>query len=54
MASALKCDKCGKFYEQPMVNSNVRVIRYVHYFGDKQYDFCPKCQSELESWLGLR
>lgn len=51
MATALKCDRCGKLYERPECVPDIRIHKYVHYYGDQQYDLCPECQKKFEEFL---
>lgn len=48
---AMKCDRCGKFYEEHegmLVDTELNRI----YLRDrKTYDLCPECMKELENFL---
>ncbi len=47
MASARKCDICGKFYETPRCNDAIRIyIESNHYNGD-YVDLCDDCYKKL-------
>lgn len=54
MASASKCDRCGKYFDNSshgfnritLNNSNIIDNR-----KDKKLDLCPSCMDVLISWL---
>lgn len=52
--NALKCDRCGKFYEEFTCLSAYTVAKRSCY---EEYgfnlDLCPECTQELEKWLGV-
>lgn len=54
MASAYKCDKCGKLYEDSSIESMPRVEVRIVKSGPviKYLDFCPDCKRVLETWIG--
>lgn len=51
MASALKCDACGKLYDIPEHHPDIRVSKCMHPYGDTYYDLCPECQKKLEAFV---
>ena len=48
---AVKCDRCGKLYENPEYTQDITVSKYIHPYGNNQYDLCPECQKKLEEFL---
>ena len=48
--TALKCDRCGKVYEQGFV-PDITVHKYIHPYGEVTYDLCDDCMKKLENWL---
>lgn len=55
MARARKCDRCGKFYEEYLLNSNefykVCLIRTESYdYRNSAKDLCPECMKEFIEW----
>ena len=50
MAAAYKCDVCEKLFER-VGTPDIRVVEYVHGFGEFRKDLCNECQKELETWL---
>ena len=52
MASAKKCDRCGKFY---IVNTLPGIAKLVLYeyrtFQYNEVDLCPDCSQELKDWF---
>lgn len=62
MADAKKCDRCGKFYEEPKINTaigaypNGRPITSVDintYGLSRSIDICPECEKEFRIFMGL-
>jgi len=52
MARALKCDRCGNFYEATACNDRIGMfIDYGHQGGDRRVDLCDNCYSTLIKWL---
>lgn len=61
MAKALKCDRCGDFYEYHRMGyrwghfNNIRLIdtnKNGNWITLDALDLCPKCCGELIKWLG--
>lgn len=54
MASALKCDRCGKLFE-PGQYRTYKVIKrqrkYILTFNDRPCDLCQDCYDELHDWM---
>lgn len=51
MSNALKCDRCGKFYEEEPENDRdiyIKRLENHHYFGK---DLCSDCQRQLQMWF---
>ena len=60
MASAKKCDRCGKLYERYNEKSdrdNINGILTLNidanqqYYSHKVIDFCPDCKDSFQKWL---
>ena len=60
MASAKKCDRCGKLYEPYNTKNDakhvngimtVNIDSYGEYYDHKPVDLCPKCKDSFEEWL---
>lgn len=49
MSNAMKCDRCGAFYE-PYKGNFVLLKRKL----GEAMDLCPVCSDSLESWFTLR
>lgn len=56
MAWAMKCDRCGKYYEyRPMATSGIALIP--HRIGknecriEGEFDLCPDCIESFNNWL---
>lgn len=62
MAKAIKCDRCGDFYEHYCMGyignqiNGIRIIKtnadYSYSWNIRTLDLCPKCCEELIKWLG--
>ena len=57
MSRVYKCDRCGNIMDiKDYLATNYEIHRVAKGIGDlkneKQFDLCPKCCVELESWLG--
>ena len=50
MAKALKCDRCGQYYDLLKGSRNYQ-IRDMNYNFDKQVDLCPDCYAIFINWL---
>lgn len=50
MANAKKCDRCGRFYEEP-ITPDLHLNRYIHGYGINEIDLCPVCRTGLEMFL---
>lgn len=48
--TANKCDRCGTLYEREYT-PDVRINVYIHPYGAKWLDLCPKCQEKLENFV---
>ena len=60
MASAKKCDRCGKLYNSYNTKNDAKHINgimtvnidpYGEYYDHKPVDLCPKCKDSFEEWL---
>lgn len=59
MAKALKCDRCGKFFQiddmERLHGHDEKVYYIVHEFygsrHDVMYDICPDCYGQLKCWM---
>ena len=51
MASACKCDACGKLYESKGYSPDVTIDIYHHVYGSSRIDLCPECQKKLEKFI---
>lgn len=59
MAKALKCDRCGKFFQiddiERLHGKDEKVYYIVHsLFGptkETMYDICPDCYDQLKCWM---
>lgn len=61
MAKAMKCDRCGDFYEHYRMECRgdyINAIDVINTAKDgyritmRMLDLCPKCCGELIKWLG--
>lgn len=62
MASAKKCDRCGKLYEKYNERNDEDNINGIltlnidskqQYFTHKLIDFCPDCKDSFQKWLSF-
>lgn len=62
MAKAMKCDRCGNFYENHHMRYRDDHINGIHvtntdkggrYSLIRIVDLCPKCCRELIDWIGV-
>lgn len=52
MAKALKCDRCGKFFERKDMEEKYYVTTTLYFRDpDSCIDLCPKCYGKLEKWM---
>lgn len=60
MSKALKCDRCGKFFEKKKDmeekygdRERVYYVTTTLYFHDPNsvIDLCPECYGKLEKWM---
>lgn len=52
---AYKCDRCGNLFETYKGQGTARffnITRNPSYTG-QCLDLCPKCNAELQSWIGV-
>ena len=60
MAKALKCDRCGKYYDIPKLNFDtqyrpeVHIKLFQHNDSFEFDDICQECTQEMVDWLNLR
>lgn len=47
MASAKKCDICGKLYETPKCNDVVAIILDTQFYSSRCIDLCDNCYTKL-------
>lgn len=61
MAKAMKCDRCGDFYEHYRMGymgdyingiSLDNITKDGYPISMRMFDLCPKCCEELIKWLG--
>ena len=55
MSVAIRCDRCGKFFDKPEYKLEKR-IRLTHQDindveKDNNYDLCSECDDEFKKWL---
>ena len=54
MASALKCDRCGKYFDYRSCNKNFISFGHKNIIVEKNYpvnDICPDCMEEFMDWF---
>lgn len=59
MSKALKCDRCGKFFEKKDMEEKYGDRERVYYVTttlyfhdpDSSIDLCPECYGKLEKWM---
>ena len=54
MANALKCDRCGKYFDYRSVNKNFIAFGHKNIIVEKNYpvnDICPDCMVEFMTWF---
>lgn len=55
MASASKCDRCGKFYDNAEKAASMATYEYTvsiyGLFGPVLKDLCPNCRQQLNKWF---
>lgn len=51
MATASKCDICGKLFDPPKYVPDIRIHVYHHGYGEQVLDLCNDCQAQLEVWI---
>lgn len=52
MAKALKCDRCGQFYDLLTASRNYRIILSTEEYKHEKYvDLCPDCYEKLCDFL---
>lgn len=49
--TAYECDRCGALFKRNCVPKTTITIDQ-HPNGFERLDLCPKCQKELENWIG--
>lgn len=59
MAWAMKCDRCGKYYDHhPDDADGVAVLSYDRetdtYHNDENFDLCPDCIKSFDEWFENR
>lgn len=61
MANAVKCDRCGRFYDNYNMRNNEDNINGImtlnidmnrKYFSHRAIDLCPECMKSFKQWLG--
>jgi hypothetical protein len=52
MSQAFKCDRCHRFYEQPLVPNSIIALdpKYPLKEGDR-YDLCDRCNNDFHKFL---
>ncbi len=54
MAKALKCDRCGQFYDLLTETRKYRIRDFSELYKNEKYvDLCPDCYAELLLFLNL-
>lgn len=52
MAKALKCDRCGQFYDLLTEPRNYRIRDFSELYKYEKYvDICPDCYETFVKWL---
>lgn len=60
MARAMRCDRCGKYYEltiqggalySDFVKVGLLTETTRNTYKDKTYDLCPRCRESLNEWM---
>lgn len=58
MSKALKCDRCGKFFEHKDMEEKCGERERVYYIRTSFFDapnsvidLCPECYGKLEKWM---
>ena len=54
MASALKCDRCGKYFDYCSANKNFISFGHKNIIVAEKYpvkDICPECMEEFMDWF---
>ena len=55
MSVAIKCDRCGKFFEAPKYGEKKRIRLRYQDINDvvegNDYDLCPECDDEFKKWI---
>lgn len=60
MARAMRCDRCGKYYELTIqggdlygdfVRVGLMADKTNSMYKDKTYDLCPRCRKSLNEWI---
>ena len=54
MANALKCDRCGKYFDYRSCNKNFISFGHKNIIPEKNYpvkDICPDCMIEFMTWF---
>lgn len=56
MSNAKECDRCHRFYSEPLTGIiddywRYSVIKDCHPYPETKLDLCPTCQKALKEWL---
>lgn len=57
MATAMKCDRCGRFYDKYGDGETANSLYFqnsdINGFCacDKKYDLCPNCMETVKNWV---
>ena len=58
MFKALKCDRCGKFFEHEDMEKKYGKCKHFYYMytsffnaPDSRVDLCPECYGKLKKWM---
>lgn len=58
MSKALKCDRCGKFFEHKDMEEKYGDRKHAYYMRtsffdapNSNIDLCPECYGKLEKWM---
>lgn len=53
MATAYKCDRCGKLYEKPYTSRRkIEIVKDCHPNEQYIYELCDECHEKLIEFIG--
>lgn len=54
MSEAMKCDRCGEFFERrPSIYRKITVVKERFLDKELRYDLCPECEKTLAKWMKM-